>query len=455
MKKRVSDPKGLPKRPSWREYQHQLKKPAKQVPRGHLVIAFSVLSAIMIGIYMGWPSTGATNVAPTTEQIEPLAAPPASISKKDVQVLLRRISPADLLAERVQMPFKGQSFTIETHLDEALQALLIDAMDLENSRYIGIVVMEPQSGRIRAMAGFDKNDPGANPCLRSTFPAASLFKIVTAAAAVDQCGYSDKTRVRFNGYKHTLYKNQLKEVNNRYTHTISFGASFAQSINPVFGKLGRLYLGKRTLEEYGLGFGFNQSLDFELPVAPSHLEVHDKPYHWAEIACGFNTETTVSPIHAAVMTGAVLNRGRMIPPALVECIVDPQGREIYRAHASWNRRAMTTRAATVLAEMMQKTIRSGTARKLFRGSTRDPILSHLIIGGKTGSIFNRGHDVRFDWFAGFAQEKDGPSQLVVAAMVAHEEFIGVRAGTYARKAMKHYFRNLSAQRDKKASRSNS
>ena len=455
MRKRISDPQRLPKRPSWREYQHQLKKPAKRVSKHHLVLALSALSALMIGIYMGWPATGATNVAPTATVIEPLTVAPSSISKKDVQVLLSRLDPNDLMAEEVKMPFNGQPFTVKTNLDEALQSRLLDAMDRKNSRYIGIVVMEPESGRILAMAGFDKTDPKANPCLRSTFPAASLFKIVTAAAAVDQCGYSDRTMVRFNGYKHTLYKNQLKEVDNRYTHTISFGASFAQSINPVFGKLGQLYLGKQTLEEYGLGFGFNQPLDFELPIAPSNLEIHGKPYHWAEIACGFNVDTTISPVHAAVMTASVLNRGRMIPPALVERIVDAEGREIYRAHASWERRAMTTKASTVLADMMEKTVRSGTARKLFRGSKRDPILSHLRIGGKTGSIFNRQHDARFDWFAGFAQEKSGATQLVVAALVAHEEYIGIRAGTYARMAMKHYFRNRLAQHKETGTRSNS
>ena len=451
----MSDPTQLSKRPSWREYQSQLKKPGKRIPRRNLLLALSAISAVMLCLYMGWPSTGATNVSPAATHIEPTTAETTSISKKDLQLILSQVSPNDLLAEKIQLPIKKQHFTIETSLDLALQSQLLDAMDRKNSRYIGIVVMEPDTGRILSMAGFDKTDSEANPCLSSTFPAASLFKIVTAAAAVDQCGYSDKTMVRFNGYKHTLYKSQLKEINNRYTHTISFGASFAQSINPVFGKLGQLYLGKATIEEYGLGFGFNQPLDFELPIVPSHLVVKESPYHWAEIACGFNNETTISPVHAAVMTASILNQGRMVPPVLVERIVDAGGREIYHAHASWERRAMTTRASTVLAEMMEETVQSGTARKIFRGSKRDPVLSHLRIGGKTGSIFNRGHDARFDWFVGYAQDKNGPTQLVVAVLVAHEEYIGIRAGAYARMAMAHYFRAQLAQQNDPKVRSKS
>ena len=452
-RKGMNDLKRQPQRPSWREYQRGLKRPVKRAPRRRLVLALAALSVVLLCVYMGWPATGATNVAPTTAIIERPSDATPSIGKKDVQLLLSRVTPNDLLAEQVELPFREQRFTVETSLDETLQERLIQALDRKNSRYIGVVVMEPDSGRILAMAGFDKADPQANPCLRSTFPAASLFKIVTAAAAVDQCGYSSNTTVRFNGYKHTLYKSQLKETRNRYTHAVSFGASFAESINPVFGKLGQLHLGKRALEEYALGFGFNQDLDFELHVPPSHLAVRDTPYHWAEIASGFNNETTISPIHGAVMTACILNEGRMVSPIFVERIMDPEGREIYAAHASWEQRAMTTRASTVLKAMMEKTVQSGTARKTFRGSQRDPILSRLRMGGKTGSISNRAHDQRFDWFVGFAQDKNGPGKLVVASLVAHEAYIGVRAGTYARMAFSHYFKGHWAQQNDATARS--
>jgi hypothetical protein len=59
------------------------------------------------------------------------------------------------------------------------------------------------------MAGFNKIDPDRDPCLTAEYPAASLFKIVTAAAAVEEKGYTAGSRFKFNGYKHTLYKRQL------------------------------------------------------------------------------------------------------------------------------------------------------------------------------------------------------------------------------------------------------
>ena len=74
------------------------------------------------------------------------------------------------------------------------------------------------------------------------------------------------------------------------------------------------------------------------------------------------------------------------------------------------------------------------------------MLSRLKLGGKTGSIYNRAHDARFDWFVGFATEKKGPEKMVVAVMVAHEDYIGTRAGQYARMTIEHYFKDYFAKK---------
>jgi cell division protein FtsI/penicillin-binding protein 2 len=89
---------------------------------------------------------------------------------------------------------------------------------------------------------------------------------------------------------------------------------------------------------------------------------------------------------------------------------------------------------------METTIQSGTGRKAFR-RRRNSVLAKLDIGGKTGSIFNRSHDARFDWYVGYAAEKKGSQKLVVSVMVAHEEYIGIRAGQYARMTIEHFYKD--------------
>ena len=268
--------------------------------------------------------------------------------------------------------------------------------------------MEGTTGRVLALAGFDRTDAFGNPCLRSQFPAASIFKIVTAATAMDHCGYSADSPMYYSGSKHTLYKRQLTDKVDRYTTTIPLREAFADSINPVFGKLGELRLRKPLLEQAAATFGFNQPLDFEVSLPPSQFLINDKPYNWAEVASGFNLETTLSPLHGAALATAVLNGGRMITPTIVEKITDEQGNFLYhRPEAAESRQIMSARAATELGEMMETTITSGTARKAFRKHETDKVLSRLQIGGKTGSLDSLSHDVRYDWFVGFAKERHG------------------------------------------------
>jgi membrane carboxypeptidase/penicillin-binding protein len=94
---------------------------------------------------------------------------------------------------------------------------------------------------------------------------------------------------------------------------------------------------------------------------------------------------------------------------------------------------------------MKATVKSGTSRKIFRGYRKDRVLSRLNIGGKTGSIDNHSHDARYDWFVGFGEEKEGGEKIVISVVVAHEEYIGTRAGKYARLAIKYYFQDYFAR----------
>jgi peptidoglycan glycosyltransferase len=441
---------------TWREYQdrHRCGRKMPFWRRSKLPLVV-ILGLILVGIFNLdgiFKESPAVNRQGTAQASVPAATPKLHenrlfanlTAKQAVRQLLDLRTVSDLSGKSFRLPLERQVLQVETSLDEDLQNYLLDKMDRKNSRYIGIVVMEADTGRVLAMAGFDRNDPNGNPCLRSEFPAASIFKIVTAASAVDACGLTADSKLRFNGYKHTLYKRQLKDRVNRYTNTVSFKDAFAQSINPVFGKIGQSRLGKPQLVKSAEAFGFNEPLDFELPIDVSQFSITDKPYNWAEIASGFNQDTTISPLHGALMATAVLNQGNMVTPSLVDQIVDAEGNVIYSRQPASKHAAMSAKASEVLSRLMENTVSSGTGRKAFRGYRRDKVLSRLDIGGKTGSIDNHSHDVRFDWFVGFAREKEGQKKLAVAVMVAHQDYIGIRAGQYARMAFSHYFKNHSS-----------
>jgi peptidoglycan glycosyltransferase len=439
------------KRPGWREYQDNLKRAADKKrflnKTNKLFILVIALLFVFYGIFGGLGEKSFSHFladyfsSSHDNKIHARLNYGKLIDKSSVQDLLKDISFVNLKDKSFDFFSDGRKFRIDTSLDLELQDFLLKELKLDTSRYIGIVGMDPATGKVLSMVGFDKTDPSNNPCVDSRFPAASIFKIVTASAVVEKCGLNPGSKLSYNGRKHTLYKSQLKDRINRYTNRITFRDSFAQSVNPVFGKIGALYLGKNTLEKYAEAFDFNKNIDFEIKIAPSSVYLSDEPYQWAEVACGFNNKTKMSPLHGAMMASAIINQGSIMEPTVVDQIINEKGEIIYRNRLVAINQAITPRASNVLNQLMAATIRSGTCRKAFRGYRKDNILSKLNIGGKTGSIDNKSHDARYDWFVGFAEEKDGPKKIALSVIVAHEKYIGLRASYYARIAIKKYFRS--------------
>jgi len=356
----------------------------------------------------------------------------------------------NLTDSRIQIRIGDSCYTLHTTLDPDLQRFLTQRLDRKNSRYIGIVAMDPRDGRVLAMAGYDKANPEGNPCLDSRFPAASIFKIITAAAAVETHDLDPGSILKFSGGKYTLYKSQISPRPSKYASQITLKDSFAQSVNPVFGKLGANLLGKDVIEAYAEAFGFNREIDFELPLRPSRVELTGGAFELAEIASGYNRTTRISPLHGAMMAAAVVNQGRWVEPTVVDWILNDAGQPLYQNQAVYRDHVIDLETANVVRQLMQATVTSGTAHKEFQKHHGDRILSRLEIGGKTGSMGDGAAEARYDWFVGYAREPHGNGQLAFAVVVAHEDYIGTRAAAYAAMAIKEYFKGYYARLEKPA-----
>ncbi len=434
----------------WRNYQTDLKRSALKKRAATNTIKYACIAGfLMVTIYLGW--IGIDGVFNTDaakphfglngEKKEPLAKA-VVFDKNKVQTLLGNRSLANLENPDFKLVRDGKTFQVQTSLNIGLHNFLSGQLDRKNAKWIGIVIMEPSSGRILTMLGYDKANPSNNPSTDNRFPAASIFKIITASAAIEKCGYVSDTMLTFNGSKYTLYKSQLKKKKNRYTHRVSLRDSFAQSINPVFGKIGIHCLNKSDLEHYAEAFGFNQRIPFEVPLPPSFISISDEPYNWAEIASGFNRETKLSPIHGALLIAAILNDGWLIEPTIIDKITNEKGKIVYQSKRIPIKQAITLNASKILRDLLTATVQRGTSRKYFRRYRRDKVLSKLTIGGKTGSIYNNTRDAKIDWFVGFATQKGTSKQIAVSILVAHDKYIGKRATIYARTAIREYFKDI-------------
>ncbi len=360
--------------------------------------------------------------------------------KKDLADLIDSKAVFSSPGGKFGFPYSGEMFSAETTLDADFQGFVNEKIRGARSPLICFVAMEPTSGQIFSMVDHRTNEAFRDTGSIGIFPAASIFKIITACAAIEHGKLSADSTLTYNGRSHTLYKNQLKNNTNRYTNSLSLKDSFAKSINPAFGKLGIYVLKNDALTRYADRFGFNRPIDFELPVQPSRFFIDDDPYHWAEIASGFNRETIISPIHAAMITSAVVNGGNLVEPCLVKSIADMHDTTVYSSDGNRTRQVMSPETCREMMTLMAATISSGTSKRAFKGFRTDRVLSKLALGGKTGSIKNETREWLFDWFVGYGLEKAGPEKLVVAVLVVHDELLRTRAQEYARLALKYYFR---------------
>ena len=265
-------------KPGWRDYQKSLKR---ITVRKRLLIQIAKISIIflVLCVFAYGAIAGLTGLIRYFQQSDVFQASGEKengvgsrkelLKKDDVQSFLDQSAFINLDRKELKVVENGANYSVVTTLDPGLQTFIQNKLDVKNSRYIGIVTLDPETGKVLSMVSLDKTNPNGNPCLDKPFPAASIFKIIAAAAAIETCNFKGNKKLSFNGRKHTLYKSQLKKGTNRYTNWITFEEAFAKSINPVFGKIGTHYLGKDTLAKYASGFGFNSPIGFELPLSSS------------------------------------------------------------------------------------------------------------------------------------------------------------------------------------------
>ncbi|MDR1312781.1 MAG: hypothetical protein LBQ12_03580 [Deltaproteobacteria bacterium] len=368
-----------------------------------------------------------------------------ALAREELQGLLRGVALNP--DSRGEVRFKGpggESLAAATTLDPELQAEAVKWVRNAGSIRAALVAVDPRDGRVLAMASLGGGKDGPGSALTGEIPAASVFKIVTAAAAMERNKYDRKSAVLYDGGKHTLFKSNVVKAPDRGIHKASLEAGFAESINSVFGKLGVYTLGPDELHAYAEKVGFNRLIPFDMEVDPSVYEPGDPddPFRLAELSSGYNRTTTVSPLHAALIAGGVMADGLMAEPWVVRAVKGPAGRELYRREARPLMRVMSRKTAGELYALMLATVTDGTGRRGFWDASTHRTLSRLALGGKSGTINDlAGRHV--DWFVASAALKDPADgdrrPLAIAAVVVHGGRTRETSQELVRKAVISYY----------------
>ncbi len=432
---------------NWRVYQASLKRIAqlkrlKKILTVLAVLVGCVFAGLLFHYFMDLrptPTSRQTGQKPLPSE-KKLNVWPDKLSRKDLSDYLNSLKnqpsgvPDHFIFEKDGFRFKIRT-TIEAKLQKYIGRLLRRSRTLQAA----VVVLNPYDGRILAMVSRDTDGDGDNLCLKADFPAASLFKIVSAAAALEAAGYTPDQKLVYEGSRHTLYKYQLKESEGPYSAPTTLRKAFATSNNSVFGKIGLYTLGQKVIAEYAEKFFFNKPIPFDLPVAVSRVEVPAHDFGLAEIASGFNKKTLLSPLHAAMLSAMVVNKGGISSPWFISTIADETDTIVYRGGNTVPNYPINRHTAEDLKILMQYAARHGTTRSAFRELRRQKVSGALDLGAKSGTINDRLDRFKYDWITAFALSPDESRGICVGTLTIHGEKLGTRSTELARAIISYYF----------------
>lgn len=334
--------------------------------------------------------------------------------------------------------------SVEYAFEPQLQAEMENLFRDYKPDYGAFVAVDAKSGQILSMVSYSKADRAhrlGNLALRATFPSASVFKVVTAAAVIEKNDYSADTIIPFNGANHTLYRsNVMKDRVTRWTRYMTLKKAFASSVNTVFGKIGAFAVEPDDLRLYADRFGFNRKIASDIPVQEGRAPIPDDPWGRAEAASGFTRDNKMSPLQGALIAAAIVNDGVMMEPYIVQSVRAPGGEMIYSAMPKAMTQAVSAETAAEMRELMRATVKSGTSRGSFRRFFRKQF-ADLQVGGKTGSLTGLDPRGKYDWFVGYAD--DGVRKIAYASLTVHQKFWTVKSAYLARRAIEAYYKGIA------------
>ena len=295
------------------------------------------------------------------------------------------------LNEIYNPPTSGMNLTLTIDLDIqlAVEKELDNAVTKYNPEHALILVMDPKTGEVLAMASrptFDANDylsasvevRNRNLPIWMTYEPGSTFKIITLASSLEEN--------TVNLFKDTFYDGGSTKVDGATIHCWKGGGHGAQtflqvvenSCNPGFVALG-LKLGKEKLFSYIDKFGFGEKTDIDLNGEAKGIMFDVNKIGNVELATtAFGQGISVTPIQQVTAVSAAINGGILYQPYVVKSISDPETNDaiIYNEPVEKRR---------VISEETSKMVRYALESVVANGTGRNAYIENYRVGGKTGT----------------------------------------------------------------------
>lgn len=301
------------------------------------------------------------------------------------------------------------------------------ADELLGTRAGAVVVLEPRTGAILALASHpsydpntyldnadalvtDRSQPTLNRVTRGLYTPGSVFKVVTLAGALAQSKTTLSERFRNDNGIHIVEGFPVRDGSDLPQRNAPYDLAhaLAWSSNVTFAQLGER-LGPDGMRQIARDFGFGEEPPFDMPTEASQIGSDASLLDQVGLAVtAFGQgELLVTPLQMALVAAAVVNDGIILEPRLVTTIRSRDGQPIASFPPRPWKQALSSGVAAQVRETMIISAAEGFARA---GAPQG-----IPIGGKTGTAQLGGSAEPHAWFMAFAPAND--PQIVVIVMV--------------------------------------
>ncbi len=263
---------------------------------------------------------------------------------------------------------RAVQLTIDSTIQYIAEKSLDGVMNRNHPEGAAIIVMDPKTGEILAMASrpnFDPNeyykgnaDKYKNRAVVNTYEPGSTFKPIMAAAAVDS-GKWDIHRIYHDEGHIQVADRTFYNWDKRGMGNVTLTEILKFSINTGMVELG-LTTGGETLTEYAERFGFGKATGIGLPGEQDGILFDPKTMSPVDVAAmSFGQSIAVTPLQMVQAFGALANKGHMMKPFLVKEIDNPDGSVYEKNDPKEVGQPIKEETAQTISKILSEEINSG------------------------------------------------------------------------------------------------
>ncbi len=362
--------------------------------------------------------------------------------------------------ERIEpVPGNDLYISLDMNIQSYATQLAKQTMETKEAERVSIIVMNPQNGEIMAMVDvpeFDLNHPydlpegtdteniseekkqellnavWRNGCINDTYEPGSTFKVITAAAGLEEGVVTVEDRFSCPGY--IMVEDRRIRCHKTSGHGAeNFVEGTMNSCNPVFITVG-LRLGVDNYYKYFKQFGLLEKTGVDLPGEAGTIMHRKEDMKAVELATvSFGQSFQITPIQLAATVSSIINGGRRITPHFAVMTADREEKQM---------KSFTYPVTkSIVSEETSATMRMILEQVVAAGSGKNGRVEGARVGGKpaTSQTLPRGSGRYIASFVGFAPA-DNPKVLALA--IIHNPQGVYYGGQVAAPVVRQLFENI-------------